>query len=102
LGNTAPSDAAKNATICSIGEILTRHKPDGGYDGQSFFKKSRRATEISRFLTFLRIALALSARQWYNIMPKIQQRSLLFMKLGIEGDSPDSISQYHSINTDNS
>ena len=24
------------------------------------------------------------------------------MKLGIEGDSPDPISQYHSINTDNS
>ena len=23
------------------------------------------------------------------------------MKLGIEGDSPDSISQYYSINTDN-
>lgn len=47
LGNTAPSDAAKNAIICSIGEILTRHKPGGGYDGQSFSKKSRRATEIS-------------------------------------------------------
>ena len=90
MGNTAPSDAAKNATICSIGEILTRHKPDGGYDGQSFFKKSRRATEISRFLTFLRIALALSARQWYNIMPKIQQRSLLFMKLGIVESEPVS------------
>ena len=26
---------------------------------------------------------------------------LKYMKLGIEGDSPDSISQYHSINTDN-
>ena len=93
LGNTAPSDAAKNAIICSIGEIRTRHKPGGGYDGQSFSKKSRRATEISRFLTFLaflRIALALSTRQWYNIMPKIQQRSLLFMKLGIVESEPVS------------
>ena len=25
-----------------------------------------------------------------------------YMKLGIEGDSPDPISQYYSINTDNS
>lgn len=91
-GNAASPDAAKNMTVCSIGEIPARHKPGGGYDGQSFSKKSRRAAEIPRFLSFLRIALALSARQWYNIMPKIQQRSLLFMKLGIERNGPDFIS----------
>ena len=28
------------------------------------------------------------------------KRRISFMKLGIEGDSPDSISQYCSINTD--
>jgi len=92
LGNAASPDAAKNMTACSIGKIPARHKPGGGYDGQSFSKKSRRAAEIPRFLSFLRIALALSARQWYNIMPKIQQRSLLFMKLGIERNGPDFIS----------
>jgi hypothetical protein len=64
LGNAASPDAAKNMTACSIGEIPARHKPGGGYDGQSFSKKSRRAAEIPRFLSFLRIALALSTRQW--------------------------------------
>jgi hypothetical protein len=90
LGNAASPDAAKNMTACSIGEIPARHKPGGGYDGQCFSKKSRRAAEIPRFLPFLRIALALSTRQWYNIMPKIQQSSLLFMKLGIVESEPVS------------
>jgi len=66
LGNAASPDAAKNMTVCSIGEIPARHKPGGGYDGQSFSKKSRRAAVIPRFLSFLRIALALSTRQWYK------------------------------------
>ena len=83
LENIVPPDAAKNATICSIGEIPARHKPGGGYDGQSFSEKWGCAAGIPRFLSFLRIALALSVREWYNIMPKIQQRSLLFIKLGI-------------------
>jgi len=66
LGNAASPDAAKNMTVCSIGEIPARHKPGGGYGGQSFSKKSRRAAEIPRFLSFLRIALALSTRQWHK------------------------------------
>ncbi|MBD9251673.1 hypothetical protein EGR95_14305 [bacterium] len=93
LENAASPDAAKNMTVCSIGEIPARHKRGGGYDGQSFSEKWRHTAEISRFLTFLaflRITLALSTRQWYNIMSKIQQRSLLFMKLGIVESEPVS------------
>jgi len=64
LGNAASPDAAKNMTVCSIGEIPARHKPGGGYGGQSLSKKSQRAAEIPRFLSFLRIALALAAWKW--------------------------------------
>jgi hypothetical protein len=92
LGNAASPDAVKNMTVCSIGEIPARHKPGGGYDGQSFSEKSQRAAEISRFLPFCESRLHFPRGNGYNIMPKIQQRSLLFMKLGIERNGPDFIS----------
>jgi len=55
-----------------------------------FFPKITARGGNSPLFTLLRIALALSTRQWYKIMPKIQQRSLLFMKLGIVESEPVS------------
>ncbi|OLA05986.1 MAG: hypothetical protein BHV90_05335 [Clostridiales bacterium 42_27] len=81
LGNAASPDAVKNMTACSIGEIPARHKPGGGYDGQSFPKKSRCAAEISRFLSFLRIALALSARQWVQYHAENTAKEFAFYEI---------------------
>ena len=81
LGNAASPDAVKNMTVCSIGEIPARHKPGGGYDGQSFSKKSQRAAEIPRFLSFLRIALALSARQWVQYYAENTAKEFAFYEI---------------------
>ena len=67
-------------------------------------KGSAESALHSLFLASHNRAGTLSLRMLQYLVENVlkMKRRISFMKLGIEGDSPDSISQYCLINTDNS